>query len=282
MTLAVVKQVFVLPNITGPTGLFEIVNILNTGPTGLAGPTGPAAAGISGPTGGFFPVWAQLAGPNGASGPTGNFKTVCYAGATFRKGLKTVIIPGYSAGGGGGGTTLDPGATLGGHTVLSNANLTATHDGGVVDSGAFSTTSKALGSGKWYMEAKINLQSGGADTGFGFTIAGTTYTQFGNLVQNSVVLFSSGSVWLNGVNQGSGGIPVSTGKVVGILLDMTNHTIQFNDATVGTQGTQFALPGTLGPLFFACNDNAANGQLTANFGASAFTASIPVGYTKWG
>jgi hypothetical protein len=103
MTINTQKQVYIEKGPTGPTGTWKGVNILGafTGPTGL------------------FAQWKQYTGPTGASGPNGNYEHVYNIGPTGIKGEhKTVIIPGYSAGGGG-GSAIVIGARLGATPLLS-------------------------------------------------------------------------------------------------------------------------------------------------------------------
>lgn len=285
MTAGPIKNVFVLPNITGPTGLFELVNILNTGPTGLAGPTGPAAAGISGPTGGFFPVWGQLTGPAGSSGPTGNFKTVCYAGATFRKGLKTVIIPGYSAGGGAAGSAFNPADKL--NIALTGTNLIATSTS-ASNGGVRGTTSHSVG--KWMLSFSA-VSIGSTDTldyvGIG-TLADTLGLASGSQVQ--AILTKVGTAFSgNGGSAASypDGLAIPAAATVDLCVDLPNLLFWFrvngglwnasgtaNPAT-GVGGHAMLLGGTFVPYV---RITTVGQTVTLN----TTPASPPAGFAAWG
>lgn len=73
------QRVIVLAGPTGPTGLYKRVNVY---------------ANITGASG-QYQQCTQLAGP---TGPTGTFKRVVSTGATFRAGVKTIIIVGFTGG----------------------------------------------------------------------------------------------------------------------------------------------------------------------------------------
>lgn len=155
--------------------------------------------------------------------------------------------------------------------TLSNGDLTAT--GALSNGSVRSTIGKS--SGKWYWEISstgsrypiigvgdLTATLGsypGADAN-GFTYYGLTARKITNAVQTVY-----GSTWSDAAH------------IVGVLLDMDAGTIEFykNGVSMGVAFT--GLSGT----FYAMTGGDTDGgpsDATANFGASAFTHSVPSGY----
>jgi hypothetical protein len=181
-----------------------------------------------------------------------------------------------------GGNTINDGwLIIADAMVAAGNNVVATHDTTTTDSGAFSTTSQS--SGKHYMEVTVNSQDNGENSGFGVTVAGTSFAAFGGGGGiGGAAIYDSGNVFVNGTNMGNGGIggsPTGDGSVTGILLDLTNKLITFSNAKTNTLGTPFALPSS-GPFFFCLDDDGSGGSLTANF-AGPFVGTLPTGYSAW-
>lgn len=271
MTAPVGKTVIVLGGFTGPTGTFECVNIIPnfTGPTGT------------------FPIWNQATGP---TGPNGTFKQVwdvagAPTGTVLPKGtIKTVIIPGYSAGG---GSTLDPASMVGG--TLSNGNLTWTSDGSTNGAGAKSTTNKTTG--KWYFEFTIVQMPGGTLGGAGAfdnaAAISTATTGLGSHGGSGFVV--NGPIYVNGSQpgnatmNGSGRTP-QVGDTIGVGIDADNKTITFENWTSG--GGQSPVVTMVSETNYVAavfmSGTTPDFKVTVNFGATAFAGTPFAGYTKWG
>lgn len=173
-------------------------------------------------------------------------------------------------------TTWNPSDKASGVT-LSNGNLTASEVGGY--GGVRTVASKS--SGKWYWEITINagtlssgrlgvatstcyIESGPGDNDYGWGLGNTGYRYHGG----SSASISGGS-WTNG-------------DIISIALDMDNNKIWWrkNGTWLGG-GDPFTGAGSyyvldLSPLF--CMIYATSINLTANFGASAFTYAVPTGF----
>jgi hypothetical protein len=262
MTAPIGKTVIVLGGFTGPTGTFKQVNILSS----FTGPTGT------------FPIWNQATGP---TGPNGTFESVINVGPTGIKGeVKTVIIPGFSAGGA--TTTFNP-ADKGTTTTLSNGNLTMSVLSSA-NSGARGTTSKS--SGKWYFEfSAINTNSDG-------------YTVLG-LANASMNLNSNDLTNCVGVRNFGGMLPSGSlgsapdGHVVGVAVDLTAKLLWVRYDTGLWNATAGASPGgtggidissVSGPFFPVANMQFGSGAVTCtiNCGQNAFVNGPPAGFTQWG
>lgn len=180
-------------------------------------------------------------------------------------------------------TTLDP-ATLANGT-LSNGNLTYTHGAFTTHDGARSTTNKT--SGKWYFEITLtDNQAGGGNTGLSIGDTTATYTgQGGGLGANGITeYFNTGDLYGGGSGKGNGnGLArtMTTGDVIGVRVDVDNQQIYVQNLTSGG-----ALAGPFALVSEANYEamivtNTSGGVYTFNFGASAFTGTIPSGFAAW-
>lgn len=162
----------------------------------------------------------------------------------------------------------------GGGVVLSNANLTASISTTPTDGGCVrSTIGKS--SGKWYWEITANSTQyttvavmNGTDSVASGTFPGAGpggYMYYG----------LSGTKYNNGAST-SYGTSFGTTIVIGVKLDMTAGTIEFLRSNV-SQGVAFT--GLTGTMYAATGNYSISANLcTANFGATAFTYSVPSGY----
>ena len=170
--------------------------------------------------------------------------------------------------------------------TLSNNNLTATSTAG----SAWVRSVTGRSSGKYYYEGTLNNTWNG-NSGIGLTTSTSTPTS-GAISTPFTGASGFGGCYVNGVSSGNLGSLVS-GNIVGIAADLTASLIWLrispsgnwngsgtaNPAT-GTGGISFsALTGVLFPVFAAY---ASPDAVTANFGASAFSGTIPLGFTAWG
>lgn len=180
-------------------------------------------------------------------------------------------------------STTDKTASL----TLSGGNLTAT-------SGASSQAGRATDrqvSGQFYFE--ITATTWGTSGTIGVANPGAVIPGGGTPV-GSCVLAQSGQVFVNGPN--SAGISfgsITTGSVIGVAVDLTNRLIWFRLAPSGNWNANAAYaPGGAGgvniasiggggvPLMPFVFFNSTPQAVTANFGDSAFTGTVPSGYTS--
>jgi hypothetical protein len=262
----------VLGGFTGPTGTFKQVNILGS----FTGPTGT------------FPIWNQATGPTGSNG---TFESVINVGPTGIKGeVKTVIIPGFAGGGGGGGGASQWNASdEAGTFSLSAVNLAAscltTVSG---DAGIRSTPFKT--SGKLYAELTAN--NIGFRCAIGVAKSDGPLTGFDSGVStHEAYVPQGGNIQLNGGGAGVSITGISTGTVICIAYDATNHRVWFrngagpwngnvaNDPGTNTGGLDVsAFDGTGLALIFFCQN--VNDKCTMNT-QGAFTQAVPSGFTAW-
>lgn len=171
------------------------------------------------------------------------------------------------------------GTLKGSNTTLSGSNLVAT----MVTSQSVamatiggSTTGKSTG--KWYWE--ITLTSNGGAPSFG-VMSGTSCnlnTHVGACSNGYAYYYLLGGWWhattldFNVFSCGT----LAAGDIIGIALDAGGNTITFYKN--GTLCTPSAQTISGGNYFPAVSSNVST--FTANFGASAFTYSVPSGYNS--
>jgi hypothetical protein len=175
--------------------------------------------------------------------------------------------------------------------TLSGSDLIATSTGGVSNSTAGIRTIDRYTSGKFYWEVTFN------------TIGQTTTGLMGsgpltglNVPTNSVMIYSTGNIWLNGVNVQS--FPAFTiGQAVGIAVNLDgpvrriwfrlapgglwNNTAG-HDPGAGVGGIPIDALGSGAAIpLYACAGFYATGRsVTANFGATDFIGPLPTGFTS--
>lgn len=188
-------------------------------------------------------------------------------------------------GGTGGGSTWNP-ADKSASFTLSNGNLTGTTTVATAQ-GCRSTTSK--NSGKVYFECVFSYTTtNAAAVGLALGSASLTggYTQSGLFVIDGL-----GRLWANGGNVASAapspssGVTImvahnfSTGKlwfgVNGTWVNSGNPSTDFNPVTVITAGQ------TLFVGAFSASTSSTNSWVL-NAGGSAFSYSVPSGFSAWG
>lgn len=156
--------------------------------------------------------------------------------------------------------------------TLSNGNLSA------ASSAAYravrGTTGKAAG--KWYWEC---VCAAGNDYVVGIGKATASLAGLvGNDANSYGFALGDGRKW----NAGAGAAYTSAfaaNTVVGFALDMAAGTLTIYNASTGvSQGVMFT--GLTGTFFPMVSPNATL-TVTMNFGASAFTGSVPAGYRAW-
>lgn len=159
------------------------------------------------------------------------------------------------------------------NATLSNANLTAT-------SNATASVRATIGksAGKWYWEV-VSSANGGALVGVGLATAALingTHSFPGGDANGRALYFGNGDKYVNNAAAAYAS-NVANGVVVGVRLDMDAGTLAFSVGGVD-KGTAFTgLAGTFFPMFGGGSSGTAD-NCTANFGATAFTYSVPAGF----
>jgi SPRY domain len=176
------------------------------------------------------------------------------------------------------------------NVTLSGGNLIAAHSNTTTNSGARSAAQK--NSGKHYFEITVNNWGAGDDIGV-VTPAGTYTNVVSNGTNGAYVYMSSGNIWndagLTGLSIGAVGV----GNVIGVAVDLDNEKIWFRKAPAGNWngqviGSQNPATNTGGASLSTVSattvspvvgfGSSALGNVTANFGASAFTGTVPSGF----
>jgi hypothetical protein len=192
---------------------------------------------------------------------------------------------------GGGDVFGTPAASAGcdGTFTLSNSNKTATTTGGSNDACFSNTTFRSAG--KWYFEAAIT--AGGTAGSSLLGIADPAFTGALGVGPTSIGLFpdtgGGQAVWKSagtntnvGVGNGCYAAGPSTGTW-GFRVDMDAHTIACTNNGSTFSSNYSWTPNTNGPALAApvIQGNTNGYSVTLNTGNTAFTYSIPVGFTKW-
>jgi hypothetical protein len=163
-----------------------------------------------------------------------------------------------------------------GPLVLSNGNLRAA---GVVFSEGGVRATLGRSTGKWYWEVTVTALNGSTNNRVG---VGTSAMSLSSHMVSSATgwayQFGNGNKINNGTSVAYGS-SLADADVIGIALDMDAGELKFykNGTDLGV-----AYTGLTGELFpaFSYSDNTS--QVTANFGATAFTYSIPSGFSAIG
>jgi SPRY domain len=174
-----------------------------------------------------------------------------------------------------------------GTVALSNANLTAALNS-ATNCGVRANT--GLGSGKYYFEVTMTTWSN-TNCGIGLALS-TALLGPSNSTVGSILFAASGVTYLNGSQALATWGARSSGDIIGIAVDLSAQLIWFrvapsgnwngsgtaNPAT-GTGGVSFS--GIGGTLLFPAYSTGVTGQVaTADFGASAFSGTVPSGFTS--
>lgn len=168
--------------------------------------------------------------------------------------------------------------------TLSGGNLIATSTGAGSVRGL-----SALTTGKYYWECTVNTWSQ-ASTSVGVASPTAVLSNFVTTGFQSAMAYLSGALSVNSVTQSGSLGARSSGDIIGIAVDGTAHLIWFRVAPSGNwNGSGTANPATgvggfniagLGSTVFPAFGQATSGQsATANFGATAFTGTVPSGFS---
>lgn len=176
--------------------------------------------------------------------------------------------------------------------TLSGSNLVATSNGAALQN---VRTVGGRSSGKYYWEVTSTVNF--TNTGFGAAngtapIGSFSNNTVANTVGAAIYNLTSGTIYVNGVNVGSG-TAYTLGQASGVALDLDNYRIWFRATPAGNwNGSGAANPATntggfavpfdaVTPAYPLAIFNFSNNSVqTANFGASAFAGAVPSGFAS--
>lgn len=159
--------------------------------------------------------------------------------------------------------------------ALTNNNLTATSSVGYGWSGVYATTSKT--SGKKYFEVYVNSGNpciGIVQNGFPITenVGYYNYTNYRGY---------EGFTGKKGPEDSAYGSSFAAGITIGVAVNLDDNTLRFYRQNV-SQGDSHTNLSLIKPVFPAIIGRSTTEiQITANFGATAFTYTPPAGYSAW-
>lgn len=188
----------------------------------------------------------------------------------------------FAAAGGGGGTpaTLANNYTRTSKITLSNGNLRATRD---ASAGAYALSANidAKISGKWYFECTFNSVGATGEIAAGVCdyLAADLSNWIGSAAGASGAALAKGFVTENGVGSTNQLVAAVAGDTLCVRVDMDARTIAYR-VNGGTWTADHTLSGTQ-PVFPIVQLYDPNDQATLNFGATAFTQTVPSGFSAW-
>jgi hypothetical protein len=183
------------------------------------------------------------------------------------------------------------------NVTLSGSNLIATSSSGGSLSGR--SVDSIAGSNKLYWETTCNtwtnVNSGVGIANAAALVGTTTFTSSNNV--NGCLFWRQSGIYVNGSNVIAAGTTgtYTSGNLICHALDVPNQRYwarigaagnwngsgTANPATnVGGVDISSILQGGVFPLYAAFSLGATNEQVTANFGATAFTGTVPSGFTS--
>ena len=152
-----------------------------------------------------------------------------------------------------------------------NTTLVSTGSPGWTDKYGLSTL--AMGSGKYYLEVKVE-NTGASSQSYPIGIIAVDKTITSSIHDNGVAAIraSNGNIVGNGSNIQTGLTAISAGDILGASFDATNGTIQFyrNGSTHGNAVTGI---DTTKEYYFGCNTYDGSSQFKFNFGNGTFGSS---------
>ena len=153
----------------------------------------------------------------------------------------------------------------GANTALSGGNLVVTSSSSW--GGVRGTISKSTG--KWYFEVYCNNAPLGGYVMIGISTSSPNLDTWGSTT-SSWTYYSRGDIF----GYGSYGATYVTGDTIGVAIDFDADTITFYKNNI----SQGIVNITASQVWFPSAFTYTSAQVTANFGATAFTYSPPVGY----
>jgi hypothetical protein len=174
--------------------------------------------------------------------------------------------------------------------ALSNGNLTVSNTNGA--DGAVRSINNQI-PGKYYFEVTWTGSAGGGNTGCGIATNLASLVNFGQSAGSGIAAFqSSGNIWNNGSSVGISIGAFASGTVC-VAIDTSvkrawfrkdaglwNANATYNPAT-NVGGIDITTIVDAGILFAITCINSVSPIATANFGATAFTQAVPVGFVAW-
>lgn len=157
--------------------------------------------------------------------------------------------------------------------TLSNGNLTMS-----TLTGAYRAVRATQGksAGKWYWEYVSTGDASKALCGIGKSTA--ALNQYVGFDANGYgIYWADGNKYNNNVSASYGGGAIANSIVVGVKLDMDAGTLGFIVNGVDKGTAYSGLTGTVFPMG-STGSTSGNVIVTANFGASSFSGSVPSGY----
>lgn len=164
--------------------------------------------------------------------------------------------------------------------TLSNGDLTVERTDNTGWRGVRSNIFK--NSGKWYWECKVDVTApynyefvGVGTSSETLTYPGDTYEGYGYYGSNGYKYHSSGSSY---------GSSYTTNDIIGVALDLDNGKIWWSKNGIWqasgdpAAGTNPAYTGVAGTFYAMVGFNWYGGKITANFGATPFQHTVPVGF----
>lgn len=164
------------------------------------------------------------------------------------------------------------------NVTLSNGNLTASGSNG---SGGAVRANQGKSSGKWYWEITQNAAILGQVVGVGN--ATMDLAQQVGITTDGWSYYGQDGKKYNGAGGVAYGNTFVAGTIISYALDMDNGKLWFakagtwqnsGDPAAGTNAAFTGLTGTLYPAWSQANGSSGD----ANFGASAFTYTVPTGF----
>ena len=162
------------------------------------------------------------------------------------------------------------------YNTLSGGDLISTVSTALQPGGIRATAGKE--SGKYYWELTIDAVSDGA-TAVGVANRTADLSQMIGTEADSWIYRSYDGNKFNNYTNSAYGATFTAGDKISVLLDKDNNTLEFwkNGVTQGVAYTN--VTGKAYPAWSNGPFGSTTGQVTANFGSTAFTYTIPTGYT---
>jgi hypothetical protein len=185
--------------------------------------------------------------------------------------------------------TLDPSNTSV-NITLSNANLTGTCNTTNAN-GNVSRTSTSRSSGKYYFEITPSI-AGSPPQGIGLinasqSVSGNWLGEAGN---NSIGCYAVGTIY-QGASHEATFASYTAGNTVGVAVDLDNKEIWYRVGNGNWNASGTANPATdtggqdisaiAFPVFAAVELDSNGDVTTANFGATSYAFTPPIGFGNW-
>jgi hypothetical protein len=231
-------------------------------------------------------IWLEIEHLGDASSPQGSFVNDGKANLLATAAAQTTS----SATWGTLATTFDGFNTL---VVLSNGNLTVTHNNLTTNAGALSTALRYAG--KYYFEVAVQVSTSSSNYAgiMSSSFAGVYGTPIMGTDSTSILMGTSSKIFSNGADTGVNLGTTAVGDVYCFAIDLTarlawirrNNGNWNNDGTAnpatGVGGVTILAALSFSPIVRFAGTAAATDALTANFGVSAYAFTPPSGFGNW-